>query len=99
MILINYTLCVKGCSNTHTSRTGKLGILQLMLRPIGPDSDTSSVAYYVIPLPKENNAPQAESAQTAPRTPVQTSNGGQAAPAPARVSVDNNFGVEVIRGT
>ena len=50
-------------------------------------------------LPKENNAPQAESAQTAPRTPVQTSNGGQAVPAPARVSVDNNFGVEVIRGT
>ena len=25
MILINYTLCVKGCSNTHTSRTGKPG--------------------------------------------------------------------------
>ena len=76
-----------------------MGILQLMLRPIGADGDTNSVAYYVIPLPKENNAPQTESAQPAPSAPVQTSNGGQAASAPARVSVDNNFGVEVIRGT
>lgn len=79
--------------------SAQMGILQLMLRPIGADGDTNSVAYYVIPLPKENNAPQTESAQPAPSAPVQTSNGGQAASAPARVSVDNNFGVEVIRGT
>jgi len=93
------TVAVTPYDAAKLTASAQMGILQLMLRPIGPDSDTSSVAYYVIPLPKENNAPQAESAQTAPRTPVQTSNGGQAAPAPARVSVDNNFGVEVIRGT
>lgn len=93
------TVAVTPYDAAKLTASAQMGILQLMLRPIGPDSDTSSVAYYVIPLPKENNAPQAESAQTAPRTPVQTSNGGQAVPAPARVSVDNNFGVEVIRGT
>lgn len=89
------TVAVTPYDAAKLTASAQMGILQLMLRPIGPDSDTSSVAYYVIPLPKENNAPQAESAQTAPRTPVQTSNGGQAAPAPARVSVDNNFDVLV----
>lgn len=93
------TVAVTPYDAAKLTASAQMGILQLMLRPIGADGDTNSVAYYVIPLPKENNAPQAESAQTAPRTPVQTSNGGQAVPAPARVSVDNNFGVEVIRGT
>ena len=93
------TVAVTPYDAAKLTASAQMGILQLMLRPIGADGDTNSVAYYVIPLPKENNAPQTESAQPAPSAPVQTSNGGQAASAPARVSVDNNFGVEVIRGT
>lgn len=95
------TVAVTPYDAAKLTASAQMGILQLMLRPIGADSDTNSVAYYVIPLPKENNAAEAQPSQSGPSTPapVQSANGGQAAPSPARVSVDNDFGVEVIWGT